>query len=359
MPVASERKSPGRLVAEILSGTWRDSPPAPQISAEELSEVAPLVLKSGAAALAWRAVRTSDLRTTPAANQLQQAYRLHVLQAAIHESEIQSIMVLLESAGVEPVLVKGWAVARLYPEKGLRPYGDIDLCFRPDQYAAATEVLRSAEGSKFSVDSHEGFSKLDRASLEELLERSRTVELGGVKIRLLALEDQLRILCTHLLRHSAWRPLWLCDIAAAVESRPADFDWGVCLGDEGREADWVACAIGLAHQLLGARVADTPVAERAGRLPRWFVPHVLKNWNAPFAEHFPPLSYRKPMASFLRNPAGIIEAIRVRWTDPIEATIRMKAPFNDMPRLPLQLGYCLSRVAKFFTELPARIREDG
>jgi len=29
--------------------------------------------------------------------------------------------------GVEPILGKGWAIARLYPERGMRPYGDIDL----------------------------------------------------------------------------------------------------------------------------------------------------------------------------------------------------------------------------------------
>jgi hypothetical protein len=50
------------------------------------------------------------------------------------------------------------------------------------------------------------------------------VELNGAKIRILGAEDHLRLLCLHLLKHGAWRPLWLCDVAAALESRPSSFD---------------------------------------------------------------------------------------------------------------------------------------
>ena len=106
------------------------------------------------------------------------------------------------------VLVKGWAVARLYPEEGLRPYGDIDLCFRPDQYLHAIAVLKRPNASKYSVDLHEGFGKLDDVSLDELMTRSEPARLGAARFRLLGTEDQLRILRTHLFRHSAWRPMF-------------------------------------------------------------------------------------------------------------------------------------------------------
>ena len=125
----------GRLVAELLAGAWRDAPPAPGLSAAELAAVTPLLLASGGAALAWRRVRVSEsLRATPAAHQLRQAYRLHTLEAALHERNIKQVFALLRAAGVEPLLVKGWAVARLYTEPGARPYGDIDLCVRPADY---------------------------------------------------------------------------------------------------------------------------------------------------------------------------------------------------------------------------------
>ncbi len=81
------------------------------------------------------------MRSSKIAFQFQQAYRLHTLQAAIHEREIKKLFTLLRQADIEPILIKGWAVAQLYPEKGLRPHDDIDLIVRPDQYQAAKSAL--------------------------------------------------------------------------------------------------------------------------------------------------------------------------------------------------------------------------
>jgi hypothetical protein len=291
------------------------------------------------------------LKTSPAGLELQQAYRIHTLNSFIHERSIKEIFGLLRSAGVEPVLVKGWAVARLYPKRGLRPYGDLDLCFRPEQYKAAESVLQSSEGRQYNVDSHEGFAKLDDHSTDELYARSQKVKLDDAQVRLLGQEDHFRILCLHLLRHGAFRPLWLCDIAVALESRGADFDWDRCLGKDPRQADWVACTIGLAHQMLGVCADNTPAARRAGQLPRWLVSHVLKQWESPYPTLHPPMSYHRPMVTYVRRPAGVLKAIRNRWPDPLEATIRLRGPLNELPRLPFQIGYGLSRVTKFLTDL--------
>jgi hypothetical protein len=355
---SQRRKRLGKLVASALKGAWRRYPPPLDISAEELEMVAPLLLGSGAGALGWWKARQSDWKQTPAALQLQEAYRLHSLQSALHESKIKEVLTLFRSAGLAPVLVKGWSVARLYPEMGLRPYGDIDLCFRPEQFSTAEAALKRSTGKLYEVDLHEGFAKLDRMPLEELLARSKILMLGELEVQVLGLEDQLRILCTHLLRHSAWRPLWLCDIAAAIESLPPDFDWDRFLGNDPLQSDWLACAIGLAHQLLGAEVDHTPVVTRARNLPNWLVPHVLKNWNRPFPDYYPPLSYTRPLASYLRDPRGLISTLIMRWPDPIEATIRLRGPFNEFPRLPYQLGNLFSRVGKFLIALPKSLRGD-
>jgi hypothetical protein len=348
-PLAND--STGSLVAKVLTGSWRIHPPPLDISAEELSRVAPLLLESGAGALGWRRVRNSHLSATAEAAELQQAYRLHTLQAGLHERNIKGVITFFKNARIEPVLVKGWAVARLYPERGARPYGDIDLSFRPDQFDEAEALLQTEEGKKFYVDLHKGLRKLDDVSFEELYARSEVVALGDVEVRILGPEDHFRILCVHLLRHSAWRPLWLCDIAATLESRPRSFDWDRCLGRNPRKADWVACTVGLAHRLLGAEIGDTPVARRAESLPGWLIPSVLKNWSKPDPNLYPPLAYVPPMITYLRRPAGMLKALRRRWPDPIEATIRMRGPFNEMPRLPFQLGNCLSRVTGFLATM--------
>ncbi|MEK6299795.1 MAG: nucleotidyltransferase family protein [Acidobacteriota bacterium] len=335
----------------MLRGSWRRNPPEFDLSESELDQVVPLLLASGAAALGWWRVRNSSLKKTQPALELQQAYRLHSLQSALHESEIKDLVTLARDAGAEPVLVKGWAVARMYPEMGLRPYGDVDLCFSKESYAKAEAAFSGLDRTTYQVDLHEGFSKLDGQSAEELLSRSRTISIGGLDVRVMGAEDQLRILCTHALRHSVWRPLWLCDIAAAVESRAADFDWQRCLGRDAREADWVACAIGLAHRFLGAEIKTTPVERRANELPGWLVRRTLKNWDAPFPELYPPLSYTRQFVTYFRDPTGMLRTLRMRWPDPIEATIRMRGPFNRFPRWPYQIANAAGRITMFLDGL--------
>jgi hypothetical protein len=339
----------GRVVANFLAASWRNEPPDPALSEEELNLITPLLLKSGAAALGWWRIRDCDLSESPAGLELKSAYQLHSLQAAIHKTEIEEVITLLNTAGIEPVLVKGWAVARLYPEEGLRPYGDIDLCFSPDQYKEAESVLKSSDAARHGVDLHRGFGKLDPMDIDDLMDRAEPARLGRAKFRLLAAEDQLRILCTHLLRHSAWRPLWLCDIGVVVESRRPTFDWERCLGGNKRESDWVACAIGLSHLLLGTQINDTPAARREKPLPEWLIRQVMRNCDKPNPENYPPLSYVPPMSTYLRHPTGVLKAIRNRWPDPIEATIRLRGPFNEMPRLPFQVGNAIWRIVRFLT----------
>ncbi len=351
MVEADADNSLGEQVSAVLTGAWRCDPPVPDFSVRELSEVAPLLLGSGGAALGWWRVRLSHLKDSPAALELQHAYRIHTLNSFVHERAIKEVFALLRSAGIEPVLVKGWAIARLYPEKCLRPYGDLDLCFRPEQYEQASDVLESPEGRHYNVDAHEGFAKLDDYSVDELYSRSELIALDNIEVRVLGPEDHLRILCVHLLRHGAFRPSWLCDIAVALENRPADFDWNRCLGKETRKAGWVVSSLALAHRLLGARVDDTPAAGASARLPSWLVAHVLKQWEAPYPALYPPMSYYPPLITYFRHPAGFLKALRKRWPDPLEATIRLERPIDEAPRLPYQIGYCLLRLKNFLASL--------
>ena len=344
--------SRGGLVASVLAGSWRQPPPPPSISPAELAEVAPVLLSTGSASLGWWRIRHSDLRATSPASELQQAYRMHTLQAARHEQHVVTAITLLRSAGVEPLLVKGWAIARLYPERGLRPYGDIDLCVRPEQHSVALEVLGAATVDVGAVDLHKGLHELHRPSLDEVYDRSEVVRLVDADVRILGPEDHLRYVCMHMLRHGAYRALWLCDVAVMLESLPEAFDWDYLLSGDRRRSDWVVCAIGLAHRLLGARVDGFPVAQRARQLPRWLAPSVLRQWS--LHTHYmntPSLAY------CMRHPTQIPRALRLRWPNPIQATVGVGGAFNELPRLPFQLGECFLRAAHFTTQLPRLIRQ--
>jgi hypothetical protein len=339
----------GRLVAAALTGAWRQAPPPPSLSPGALAVATPRLLETGAGGLGWWGVRRSSLRDSQAACRLQQAYRLQVLQAARHGQQIERAVRFLHSAGIEPLLAKGWTVARLYPEPALRPFGDIDLFVRPEQHATAAAALSHPHASQCPVDLHRGFPDLKDRTLTQLFKHSRASRVGEVKVRILGPEDQLRHLCLHLVRHGAWRPLWLCDIGAAVENRPADFDWNYFLSGDRRRSDWASCAIGLAHELLGARVEDTPVARRAKNLPPWLVPAVLRQWGLRYVRN----TDARRILDHLGHPARFLRALRHRWPNPIEATVSLRGPFNVLPRLPFQLGDCFARAVQVLKSLGA------
>src|SRR5439155_4131826 len=218
-----------------------------------------VVLATQTAGLAWWKLRSSDLCAWKVAVQFRDAYRFQTLQAAVQEREIVRVFERLRAAGVEPLLVKGWAAARLYPERGLRPYGDIDLAVAPRQLHTAEAALREPGIPQASVELHAGYAKLPGRTFEELIDGSQRVCLNGVLVRIPGPEDHLRLLCLHMLAHGAWRPLWLCDIAAGVEARPAGFDWERCLGGRRPYSGWVACALGLASELVGASLEGAPI----------------------------------------------------------------------------------------------------
>lgn len=343
----------GRLIARVLTNSWDATPPSLSFSVEDLTAVAPLLLNSGAGALGWWRVRNSNLRATPIAEQLHQAYRLHALDSAVKELEIGELFSFLRSHEIEALMGKGWAIGRHYPQPGLRPQGDIDLYVRPEQVDRVLATLRRPGSPGSVVDLHRGAPELSDRSFDELQAHSEAICVGNADVRVLGPEDHLRLLSLHMLREGVLRPLWLCDIAVAVKSLPSDFDWNYFLSGDERRTDWVACAIGLAHQILGAEVDGQPVADRARHLPSWMVAVVLQQWGTGRITN----GRRHPMGGYLRDPAGLFEAIRLRWPNPIEATVNVKGPMNEWPRLPFQLCACVLRTVGFARQVPRILRE--
>jgi hypothetical protein len=341
----------GKLVAQMLAIHEQSV----QFSADELAVVAPLLLNSGAGAVGWWRVRHSALRKTAAAHELHQAYRLHTLHAAVKELEIAQVFTYLRAQGLEPLMGKGWVIARQYPEPGLRPYGDIDLYVRPEQYGDYVAALANPEARGWNIDLHRGAAELDDRSFDELYAHSQLVRCGETEARIFGPEDHLRLLCLHFLKEGALRPLWLLDIAIVLNSLGDSFDWTYfCKGDY-RRTDWAACAIGLAHQILGAKVTGLPVEARAVNLPRWLVPVLLQQWGTGKVTK----GRRVPMSVHLRHPGGAIRSLRSRWPNALEATVGMKGPFNNWPRLPFQIGDCVRRTAGFALQIPKLMRDSG
>jgi hypothetical protein len=337
----------GTLVSRTLRQSWRthrtDVCP---LTTEQLESVTPLLYESGAAGLGWWSIRDTDLRETPSGELLHQAFRLLALRARAHETEIENLFRLFREANVEVIVVKGWAIARSYPEPALRPYGDIDLVVRPSDFEDAARVLQSKDARNYFTDLQVQMFELADRPIEEIFSRSQLVRCGEESVRVLAPEDHFALLSIHLLKHAAWRPLWLCDIGMLLDTMSDDFDWDMCLGRNKRRANWILSVAGLAHVLLDAGVRDEAVAARVKQVPDWLVGHVLKNWETPFANLQSPLKHRAPIRSYLKHPPGLLKDLARRWPDPILATVTVNGIFAKRKRMRYQFGNWLLRAAR-------------
>lgn len=326
------RAARGRLIAASLAGVWRPRPPPWSLGPDELATAVPMLLASGSGALAWWRLQGSPVAATPPAAALGDAYRFHALEAVLRARDLQRIVLALRSAGVEPLLMKGWAAAQLYPEPGLRPYSDVDLFVLPAWQARAQDVLAHLDPVGTAVDLHARIPDMPDRAPEELYAGSRELTLDGTPVRVLGPEDHLRLLCLHQVRHGLRRPVWLCDIGAAVESLPPEFDPSACLRGEPHRSEWVACVLGLARTVLDARLDAWPAHVQRRCPPAWTVATLLREWGGRYQPH-----PSQQMADVRREPRRLAEALRERWPNPVEATYWLGGATGARWRLPFQL----------------------
>jgi hypothetical protein len=203
-------------------------------------------------------------------------------------------------------------------------------------------MLTGPERPKADVDLHPALPDLPGRSLGEVFARTVVVSLDGVTIRTLGPEDHLRLLIVHLMKHGAWRPTWLVDVALSLECVRPDFDWTYFLDGEARTSGWLLGILGLAEKALGADLGRMPDPERARRLPSWLYPSLIRQWGH---RHY---MQGIAMDEAWRSRSGVFRTAWARWPNPIQATAEMRAAFNEAPRLPYQTGEYLRRSLKFF-----------
>jgi hypothetical protein len=331
------------MAAELLSGSWRkDPPPLPaSIGEAQLPLLSALLLPSGAGALAWRMLRESPLADAPEAAAFRDAFRMHALEAALHAHNIEIALGCLKKAGIAPLLLKGWTLARLYPEPALRPYGDLDLLVAPEELEAAHHALAGPELERTDVDLHTASEDLTDLPGDEVARRAVEIDAPGGPVRALAPEHQLHQLCMHQLRHGLWRPMWLVDVALLVESLPASFDWDACLSANAWAADGVRHVLALARDLLGARLDGTPLARH--QAPDWLAPAVMAQWPL-LTEHY---YSGVPLENEMDDAARFKDAVLSRWRGPIQATVALRAPWSGVPRVAVQASDFAVRTARF------------
>lgn len=317
--LSTTRRS-GERLASLLSGSWRISPP----STSTTPDIVELAIAGGSGALAQRPL------DGPLAASLKDLVRHQVLEAARFEAGLKSRLRAFREAGIDVLLVKGWAIARRYPNKGLRHYSDLDLVLDAAHRARAEQILLAHAYDRLDTDLHFSIPHVRGRDLEALRSRLVEIPLGDEVVRTLGDEDHVWLLALHALGHGLWRSVWLVDLAVMLE-QPLDLDY-LFAGPRG-DAHAVKLALALAQRAIGAGGAVQT------ELPRWLEPALYEQWGRGFVMYEP----------LTRVPSlnQLVDDARRRWPNPIRATAQLGGPWNEWPRLPLQLLDYARRLARF------------
>jgi hypothetical protein len=266
-------------------------------------------------------------------------WRGYLIQYKVQQHRIIKTFELFRKYNVEPILIKGWAAARNYPQKEDRLFVDIDICVAPNEFKQAEEILADYNKEGLTIDLHNGLRHLDTVEWNDLFENTELVKLETTNIRLLRPEDHLRILCVHWLSDGGANKIKLWDIYYAVKNRPVGFDWERCLNEiSPTRRKWIICTVGLACKYLGLNVKDTPIAKEVKDIPCWLIKAVEKEWKSDLK--LIPLHY------FLHDKKKLLRQIKKRIPpNPIQATIDMEGEFDNRPRIFYQIGDVFFRLA--------------
>lgn len=152
----------GQILSRLHWQCWREDAPLLGVGPSELVAVLPILIRSGSVGLVWPRLRGQLDRYGAIALALEDAYQAQVAHNARVERDIARVVTRLQDHGIDPILVKGWSVARQYPEGLVRPAGDIDLVVREEEFERATVLISELdrEAATIGVDlKHPGIWK--------------------------------------------------------------------------------------------------------------------------------------------------------------------------------------------------------
>jgi len=268
---------------------------------------------------------------------VQRAYRTSAIHMALMYRNIGKVLAQLAESGVDYMVVKGPALAHtVYPDPALRAFNDLDLVVRERDWTAVHRLLvkmgfepevdlpqpppklvpqavlyelkyRHQEYNWFLVEVH--YDDLLNAGLasrdvEGFWQRAMPVDMDGMPIKVLSLEDQLIHLCAHAHYHGYGRLNCFSDIAFIIRDHAAQINWERLLETVRIEEAQVGVYYTLyfLDKLLGVKVPESMLnALRPDRFRRWWHERYLPEervlslqpmWRPDFSFYFVPLLKR-------------------------------------------------------------------
>ena len=264
--------------------------------------------------------------------ELSDEMRWYLLFRRRTEMEVKGIFEAYREMSVEPVLIKGWAAARNYPDKHPRHFGDIDIAVHSSDVEKCLARNRVERFTSLNIDLHCELRHLDPSPWNELMERTELVKIDGTDVRLLAPEDHLRVLCTHWLTDGGQYKDRLWDIYYAIENRPPDFDWHLLLETVSEtRRNWIITAIAVTKKYLGLRTTQLPFDNELNSYPAWIDKTLAREWASEVR--------LRSLDTSMNDPKQFWEQVRKRIPpNPIQATIETESLFDDRSRFPKQIG---------------------
>lgn len=231
-----------------------------------------------------------------------------IFDAMLHQRELARMVAALRHAGIQPLLLKGQALADLlYDDALIRPASDIDLLIRREEVAAAQPVLaaigyapRSAAWLDFELRQNYHISLWREAwpgrpvvlelhwelgarelfcyNLDDWRSHAQPFVLAGETLQRFSIEDQLLHLALHMRKHRYVGLRWLVDVAELLRRFRETLDWAhvVETAEQAGLRTLLYTTVSLAGQLLAAPVPPSVVRRlEPSSIRRWLLRSVL------------------------------------------------------------------------------------
>ncbi len=207
-----------------------------------------------------------------------------------HNMRLAEITGTLHDAGIDQRVLKGPAFGSLdYPDRIMRPTGDIDLLVRSEDLPAAVATLCRFGGrivdlepvvgyaqqigksttvtmpDQLEVDLHRTLTRGPfglRIRLDDLWATSRSFSVGGHELHTIGREESLLHACFHLMILSDKRALSVRDVAQFLAKPELDVERTIELATRWKARIVLASAVLLTTEMIPG-VAQTPLLEWA------------------------------------------------------------------------------------------------
>ncbi len=296
--------------ARLLWAACRPAP-EPEVVAARVDDGASLDLAARVAIarrvgpLLWRALVEADRLHClgDVREELRKEYEVRRGQAALLlPIALSTAVEPLTRAGLEPVVLKGPAVARRYPDPGLRPMDDLDILLPPVQHKGAVKALEEAGWVLSSGPARHDYDTVlqhpavphfplelhhDLESWRERAHELTAIDLWRARVPLdcmgtrafgLPVEEELIALAAHAAKpyHHFERLIWSVDLAVIIGAAGPGLDWERVAERARQVGCTTMVAVGMCHaRRLGATVPDELVVLPPSRLRRTVIAPLL------------------------------------------------------------------------------------